>query len=249
MIKSPLISIILPLYNSEKYIKETLASVLNQSYRNWELILVDDASSDKCVAMVQKYVEEDKRIVLLKNSHNLGAAQSRNVGITQAKGDYIAFLDSDDLWFPKKLEIQLAYMQKHHVSLCYSSYDVIDEEGQLKSQFMAPKTLTYNEMLKSSRMGTLTLLYDVKSLGKHYFKDVGHEDYVWKLNLLKHVEYAGGIEEPLASYRLVSHSLSSNKLRAAVWQWKIYREIEKLSFVKSIYYFVQYAFYGVFKYR
>ena len=246
---NPLVSIITPSYNSQTFIEESIKSILLQTYTNWELIIIDDCSSDNSRNILTQYKSKVSRIKILLNHSNLGAAQSRNAGMTQAKGDYIAFLDSDDLWFPKKLEIQLSYMQKHHVSLCYSSYDVIDEEGQRKSQFMAPKTLTYNEMLKSSRMGTLTLLYNVKSLGKHYFKDVGHEDYVWKLNLLKRVEYAGGIEEPLASYRLVSHSLSSNKLRAAVWQWKIYREIEKLSFVKSIYYFVQYAFYGIFKYR
>ena len=246
----PLVSVIIPSYNTARFISECIESVLSQTYENWEMIIVDDCSYDSSLEIIGRYVKKDIRIKLIVQAKNSGVATARNKAIEASKGDYIALLDSDDIWLPSKLEKQISLMESRSILMSFSSYYTIDTNGKTIGLYYLKKSfLNYSDMLKSSRMGTLTTIYNAKHLGKHYFQTIGHEDYVWKLSLLKKIDFAGGIEEPLARYRLVNHSLSSNKLHAAQWQWKIYREVEKLSLLKSIYYFTHYAFYGVFKYR
>ena len=245
----PLVSIIMPCYNAQDYLEEAIHSVIQQHYKNWELIIINDKSLDNSQEIIERYQAKDSRIVSLQNSDNVGAAQSRNRGIELARGDYISFLDSDDVWLEEKLSKQVALMQKEHIALCYSAYEVIDAQGVKTSTFHVPNRLTYSDMLKTSTMGTLTTIYNAKTLGKYYFKEMGHEDYVMKLQLLKRVPFAQGIKEPLAKYRIHTKSLSRNKFHAAQWQWKIYREVEHLSLAKSMYYFLHYAYFGVFKYR
>ena len=244
-----LVSIIMPCYNAQEYIEEAIRSVIQQHYQNWELIIINDSSSDNSQEIIEIYRAQESRIVSLHNSDNIGAARSRNRGLELARGDYIAFLDSDDIWLPMKLNKQVALMQKEHIALCYSAYEVIDTQGVKTSTFHVPSRLSYSDMLKTSIMGTLTTIYHAKTLGKYYFEELGHEDYVMKLQLLKRVPFAQGINEPLAKYRIHTKSLSRNKFHAAQWQWKIYREVEHLSLAKSIYYFLHYAYFGVFKYR
>jgi len=244
-----LVSIIMPCYNAEKFIVEAIESVIAQSYANWELIVVNDASTDESQTYIDTYSKKDARISSLQNPTNLGVAHSRNIALHKAKGDYIAFLDSDDVWLPQKLELQLTLMQEEDIALCYSAYHTIDTNGEKRSTFHVPTQLNYADMLKTSYIGTLTTMYNAKILGKVYLSDMGHEDYVMKLAILKCIPYAKGINTPLAKYRVQENSLSSNKLKAALWQWHIYRKIEKLSFWKSCYYFVQYAYCGVRKYR
>ena len=249
MYSESLVSIIMPLYNCENYVTEAIQSVVAQSYENWELIVVDDCSTDRSYFIVQDIMDDESRIKLHKMSKNSGVASVRNYATKEATGKYIAFLDCDDVWLPEKLEKQIVMMQKDKVFLSYAAYATIDENSNVTGLFNVSKEVTYDDMLKSSTIGTLTMVYNADELGKCYFKDIGHEDYVMKLELVKRIESAHGITEPLAKYRIVNRSLSRNKLKAALWQWKIYRNIEKLPLYKAIYYFGWYTFKGFFKYR
>jgi len=249
MMYEPLVSIVMPLYNCENYVTEAIESVIYQSYKNWELIVVDDCSTDKSHFIVQSFVEKESRIKLYIMSKNSGVASARNYATKEAIGNYIAFLDSDDVWLPKKLEKQIDMMQRDKVLLSYSSYFIMDEYSVVKGLFNVPKEVSYNDMLKTSIIGTLTMVYNVKELGKYYFLDIGHEDYVLKLELVKKIIFVRGIIEPLAKYRISRKSLSRNKLKVALWQWRIYRNIEKLPLYKVIYYFGWYTFKGFFKYK
>lgn len=244
-----LVSIIMPCYNAEAFIDESITSVLQQTYANWELIIIDDCSKDKCCSIIENYSLKDSRISLTENTNNIGVALSRNKAIKKAKGIYIAFLDSDDIWLPEKLTKQLKLMHNEGILLSYSAYHTIDTSGKTLSLFKVPLKLSYDDMLKTSSIGTLTTIYNAKSLGKIYLTNMGHEDYVMKLEILKKIPYAKGIEQSLGKYRLHPQSLSVNKLTTAKWQWNIYRKVEKLSWFKSCYYFVQYAYHGVRKYR
>jgi glycosyltransferase involved in cell wall biosynthesis len=245
----PLISIITPSYNSAPYIKETIESVLQQTYPNWEMIIVDDCSTDDSKEIVKRYIQEDKRIKLISNQENIGVAQSRNRAIEEANGDYIALLDSDDIWVPNKLEKQIELMEEKNILMSFSAYTIIDEKSETIGHYPIKEKVTYSDMLKTSSIGTLTTIYNAKKLGKFYFEEIGHEDYVYKLNILKQIDFAQGIKEPLAKYRIVQSSLSRNKIKAALWQWKIYRDIEKIPLIQSIYYFINYAYNGLRKYR
>ena len=245
----PLVSIITPAYNADAYIEEMICSVLSQTYTNWELIIVDDASTDETKTIISKYLQCDTRIRYVRNNKNNGPAKSRNKGIDASFGEYIAFLDSDDSWLPKKLEKQIEFMHKENIQLSYTAYYTVDPKGAIIASFSVPHTVTYVDMLKTSSIGTLTTIYHAKRLGKIYFPLLHHEDYVLKLNILKHIPCAKGINEPLAKYRRHSQSLSQNKLKTALWQWHIYRKVEKLSFIKSFYYFIHYTYFGFFKYR
>jgi glycosyltransferase involved in cell wall biosynthesis len=245
----PLISIITPSYNSAPYIKETIESVLQQTYPNWEMIIVDDCSTDDSKEIVKRYIQEDKRIKLISNQENIGVAQSRNRAIEEANGDYIALLDSDDIWVPNKLEKQIELMEEKNILMSFSAYTIIDEKSETIGHYPIKEKVTYSDMLKTSSIGTLTTIYNANKLGKFYFEEIGHEDYVYKLNILKQIDFAQGIKEPLAKYRRVQSSLSSNKIKAALWQWKIYRDIEKIPLIQSIYYFINYAYNGLRKYR
>ena len=244
-----LVSIITPSYNSEKYISQTIESVLNQTYKDWEMIIVDDCSSDNSRKIIEKYCQKDQRIKCITLKENVGASKARNKATEEANGDYIAFLDSDDLWLPDKLKKQMQLMEEENIVLSYASYYAINKDGRVIKTFRAKDKVSYSDMLKTSTMGTLTTVYNVKKLGKFYFENIGHEDYVMKLQILKQIPFAKGIDEPLAKYRIHSQSLSSNKLHTALWQWHIYREVEKLSLLKSMYYFIHYAYNGVFKYQ
>jgi glycosyltransferase involved in cell wall biosynthesis len=239
----------MPAYNAQSYIAEAIESVLQQSYPYWELLIVDDASNDNTAKIIQSYAKQDKRIKPIYHTANRGAAHSRNTALRCANGRYIAFLDSDDMWMPNKLSVQISYMQQNDTALCYSSYEIINTQGEYLRTYRIQKRTSYSDMLKTSTIGTLTMVYDTCKFSKVYFKPIGHEDYALKLDLLKQIDYAHGIDTPLARYRIHEQNISGNKIKAALWQWKIYRDIERLSFFKSFYYFVHYAFYGLKKYR
>ena len=244
-----LVSIITPCYNAESFIVDTIESVLAQTYQNWEMIIIDDYSDDNSRDIIGEYTKQDIRIKTLYNEKNMGAALSRNRGIALSTGKYVAFLDSDDLWLPDKLKKQIQLMQEENILLSYTSYYTINEYSETMTTFSVNEKVTYLDMLKTSTMGTSTTVYNVNMLGKVYFEDMGHEDYVMKLKILKQIPCAKGISEPLVKYRIHSQSLSSNKLHAALWQWHVYRKVEQLSFFKSMYYFIHYAYHGIFKYR
>ncbi|MGE5942771.1 MAG: glycosyltransferase family 2 protein, partial [Flavobacteriales bacterium] len=161
-----LVSIIMPMFNSEAYISEAINSIINQTYTNWELLLIDDASTDKTFEMVQPFLK-NHNILLLNNDKNLGAAMTRNKGIEAATGDYIAFLDGDDVWKPNKLEEQLAFMETNNGDVCFSSYDLINEKGEpLNLTVKVLPVLTYAKLLKSNYIGNLTGIYNARTLGK-----------------------------------------------------------------------------------
>jgi len=245
----PLVSIVMPLYNCERYVEDSIKSVMEQTYSNWELIIVDDYSTDQSYILAQSLSENDTRIKLHQMQTNSGVAKVRNHGLSLALGKYIAFLDSDDMWLPTKLEKQIILMEENAILLSYTSYDTINEKNELTGMFSVKKRVTYHDILKTSTIGTLTTVYNAEKLGKYYFQDIGHEDYVMKLEILKDIEYAEGIEEPLAKYRMTNNGLSGNKFKTALWQWRIYRDIEHLSIMKSLYYFIHYVYFGLKKYN
>lgn len=244
------VSIVTPSYNSERFIGLSIESVLSQTYTNWEMLIVDDASTDRTVSIAERYGRGDDRIKLIRLKQNSGVASARNTGIREAQGRFIAFLDSDDLWMPEKLEKQVRFMEKNNASLACTAYLKMNAEGVVQKRFIdVPNKITYPMILKSNRIGCLTAMVDVRRIGKHYMSDVGHEDYTLWLKILKRGHIAYGLNLPLAIYRMRNASLSGNKLKASRFQWKIYREIEKISFINSLIFFAQYAYYGFKKYQ
>jgi len=246
-----LVSIITANYNAQKFIANTIKSVLAQTYQNWEMIIVDDCSRDDSISIIKEYMKLDERIKLIELKQNFGAAIARNRAIEIANGRFIAFLDSDDLWKSDKLEKQINFMLENKYSFTYTNYNLIDEDSiEYGKTFEAPKYVSYNNLLKTCSIGCLTAIYDTQYLGKVYMPVISkRQDYALWLKILKKIDKAYCLEEPLAMYRTRSNSISSNKLKASIYQWKIYREIEQLSMLKSCYYFMQYAFYGINKYR
>ncbi|MDA9952059.1 MAG: glycosyltransferase family 2 protein [Chitinophagales bacterium] len=242
------VSIITPSYNTSKFIEATIKSVLDQDFESWEMVIVDDNSSDRSPEIIKRYAAEDSRIILIENKENAGAAISRNLAIQQSKGRFIAFLDSDDLWLPNKLSMQVNFMLENNFGFTYSAYDKINESDERIGQIQVPSKVSYNDLLKTCSIGCLTAIYDTTVLGKVYMPIIDkRQDYGLWLNLLKKVRYAYGIQEVLAIYRVRNNSISSNKFIAAKYQWKIYREIEELSLLSSIKYMMSYTLYGILK--
>ncbi|MCG1036618.1 glycosyltransferase family 2 protein [Polaribacter sargassicola] len=233
-----LVSIITPNYNSEKFISQTINSVLNQTYQNWEMIIVDDVSTDNSTKIIESYSLKDDRIILHKLQKNSGAAIARNKAISLAKGNFIAFLDSDDLWLPKKLEVQLEFMETNNYPISYSSYEIIDENGKPKNKIIECKEkLDYNRMLYSNEIGCLTAMYNSDVLGKVYMPNVRkRQDYGLWLKILKMEKYAFGIPKVLAKYRDRSLSISNNKVEMLKWNWNLYKNVEKKSYFEAFYY-------------
>ncbi len=245
-----MVSIITPSHNTEKYITKTMDSVLAQTYQEWEMIIVDDLSTDNSPSIVEAYTQRDSRIKLIRSKQKSGASGSRNRAIEASQGQYIAFLDADDLWIPEKLEKQILFMTKHNLAFTYSSYKTINENDEVLTTFVTVPEISYESMLKTCSVGCLTAVYDTEKLGKMYLPKLPtKEDYVLWLNIMKKINTTQGIIEPLAYYRVGETSVSSNKVNAATWQWKVYRDVEKLGLVKSIYYFVNYVYFGIKKYR
>ena len=245
-----LVSIITPSYNSSKYIAHTIDSVLAQTYKKWELIIIDDNSVDDSKKIIAHYVKFDSRIRLIELRENQGPAIARNIGIEEARGPYIAFLDSDDIWLPKKLELQINFMETHNISLCFSSYFIMDEQGRTIDTFIIPNNrVCYYQLLKTNFIGNLTAIYNAGRIGKVLMENIKHEDYHFWLKILKRIKYAYGLKPPLAKYRLRKHSTSANKIKAAFWQWNIYRNVERLSLFDSLYYFGNYIYWGIKKHR
>ena len=233
-----LVSIITPCYNSENFISETINSVLDQTYKNWEMIIVDDVSTDKSVDIISTFCKQDSRIQLHQLLDNSGAAIARNKAIELAQGSFIAFLDSDDLWLPKKLEYQLEFMLKNKYSLSYTSYEIINEEGHLTNRIINCKDkLDYNRMLYSNEIGCLTAMYNRDVLGKILMPEIRkRQDYGLWLKILKAEKYAFGLTVVLAQYRNRSKSMSNNKVEMLKWNWNLYKSSESLSYFRATYY-------------
>ena len=243
MINNELVSVIMPMHNAARFVGKAIESVLAQTYDCLELIVVDDNSTDNSCDIVRQYQSKDSRIRLIANEISTGKpAAPRNKGIKNAKGRYIAFLDSDDLWYPFKLEQQIPLFCNDNVAIVYSNYEKIDEDGNGANRIVrAPKSATYSKLLLGNIIGNLTGVYDCKKVGMIPFMDIHHEDYVMWLTILKQGFIAQNTNTTTAAYRIVESSVSSNKLRVLSWQWNIYRNIEKFGILQSCYYFANYA--------
>ena len=221
-----------------------------QTYQNWDWFIIDDQSKDSSAQILHE-LAKDSRVHIIINECNLGAALSRNRGIEAASGRYIAFLDSDDLWHTEKLEQQIAFMQKHDFAFTYHGYDKIVNDIILPSKHSIPIQVDYNGLLKSNVIGCLTVIYDTNRLGKIFMQNEHgtREDYVCWLQILKKTKYAHGLDATLAYYRILPGSVSFNKRKMAIAQWHVYTSHEKIPFLKSLYYFLNYVWHGFWKYR
>lgn len=234
-----LVSVIMPTYNCAKYIGESVESVLNQTMSDWELVIVDDCSTDNTAEVLKPYIEKHGNIRYIVLSANSGPAVARTEAIKLATGRYIAFLDSDDLWNPNKLERQLAFMEQHAALFSATGYKCIDESGNdLHIAFIPPSKTNYSKMIRlSNPIGNLSVMYDQEELGKFEVPLIKkRNDFALWLQILKKTEYCYGMEEILGTYRMGrAGSVSSNKLKQAKYHWQLYRHIEKHSFIQSVF--------------
>lgn len=248
--KQELVSIVVPVYNAEKYILETIASVQAQEYENWELILVDDQSSDRSGEVVTGYLEQnpDGRVRLLVQPENGGAARARNAGMAAAKGRYIAFLDADDKWEPNKLSRQLDYMEETGAAFCFTGYEFADENCVgLGKVVTVPATMTYKEALKNTTIFTSTVMFDTGQISRDKLEMpiIKSEDTALWWKVLRMGYTAHGLNENLVKYRRAGKSLSSNKLEALRRIWNLYRRAEGMSIPSSMLHFCFWAFHAV----
>lgn len=253
--ENDLVSIITPMYKGASLVGETIQSVLAQTHENWEMIIVDDCSPDDGagIAEVRKYTH-DPRIILVESKQNRGSSGARNQALERAKGRYIAFLDSDDLWHPDFLEKQMAFMKKHDAPLVFSSYKRIDEvtKEELLQPFIVPHKVNYNSLLRTCPIFPSTAIYDTHKTPKIYFNEqLGsmRDDYVYWLTMFKDIDFGYGNKEVLASYRMRKSSVTRNKFNVIKPQWNVLYKVEKIGLIKSLYCLLSWAATSYFKYR
>lgn len=245
--KEELVSIVIPVYNASKYLDDTIQTILNQTYNNWEATFVDDCSKDNSVDIIKKYQKTDKRIKLLLNDKNSGAAITRNNGINAAKGNYLCFLDADDKWASNKLEKQIIFMKENNCEFSFTGYEFADENCMPNGKkIYVPNTITYKQALKNTTIWTSTVMLDLTKLTK---EDIlmpnvrrGQDSATWWKILRTKVNKAYGLNEILSFYRRDEGSLSSNKIKAIKRTWNLYRNIEHLNILSSAYNFFWYCF-------
>ena len=238
------ISIITPSYNSEEFLEECIVSVISQTYVDWEMIIVDDNSIDNSRNIIKKFAKLDQRIKYLFLEKNQGAASCRNIAFNIAEGEFIAFLDADDMWFPRKLEKQHAFMIENDIEFSYTSYQRISQDGkQLLNIVNPPSVMKYSTYLRNTIIGCLTVMINRGRTGSFKMPDIktSHDMVLW-LNMMKRGYIAYGLIENLAYYRIVSTSNTSKKWKAAKEVWDVYRKIEKLSLLYSVICFVSYVY-------
>jgi len=236
-----LVSIVMPAHNSQSSLSESVQSVLAQTYAHWELIIVDDASQDETLALATQFASDDPRIRVLPLEQNLGVAEARNRGINAARGQYLAFLDSDDLWLPDKLHTQIGFMRSSGAGFSFAQYRRIRRDGSLSNPVRVPRIVNYEGLLRGNSIGCLTVAIDRNQIPEISMPKIRHEDYVTWLKILKQGHIAYGIPQDLARYRVASSSVSSDKRRSAGWTWNIYRRVEGLSVIKSAWCFLHYT--------
>lgn len=247
----PTVSVIMPCYNGAKTIAESIDSVIAQTYENWELIIVNDFSSDNSLDIIKDYNLKDQRIRFFNTDKPSGSpSQPRNIAMSKASGRYIAFLDSDDIWHPTKIEKQLEIVQKYKTPFVFSNYEKMTSEGAISDRIViSPSRVTLKDMYYGNPMGCLTVMIDIETIGKFAFKKNGHEDCVAWIEILQKGYIAHNTNTIEAVYRESKNSVSSNKFVILHWQWNIYRKILKLGVLKSIYYYLHYAVRGFLKSR
>ncbi|HVK50255.1 MAG TPA: glycosyltransferase family 2 protein [Pseudoxanthomonas sp.] len=241
------VSVIMPVYNAEATMRRSIESVLGQTHADVQLVLVDDGSRDGSAAIIADYAARDSRVTAIHQA-NGGVAAARNAGLRAATGTHVAFCDSDDWWAPHKLELQLEQMRASDALVCYAAYQRVAEDGRPLSRVLPPLRVEYRDMLGSNHIGNLTGVYD-RRLGDIEFQRVGHEDYVFWLDRVRRAGVAVRVpgDEPLAWYLVRGGSVSANKLRAAGWQWQIYRQNEGLGVSRACWYMLQYVRHALLK--
>lgn len=249
MTNDKLVSIIIPVYNASRFLEETINSIQEQTYSNWEAIFIDDCSSDNSYNLIKKYQKEDKRIKLIKNKTNSGTAVSRNNGIDHAEGDYLCFLDADDKWHPEKLEKQINFMQELNCEFSFTGYQFADEKCNPNGKIVSvPDKINYKQALKNTTIWTSTVMFDMNKLSKEDIRmpniKRGQDTATW-WKVLKKIQYAYGLNEVLSYYRRTNNSLSANKLTALKRTWNLYRNVEHLNIKSSLYNFCWYCFNAV----
>lgn len=245
-----LVSIVTPCFNCEKTILDTFFSIASQSYKNWEWVVIDDCSTDNTLQILSELKSKGHNIIIIRETKNSGAAKCRNDGIRIAKGRYIAFLDSDDIWHRNKLLLQCKFMFENQYIFTYTDYAVFDNKSHFFYQSKAEK-LNYKQLLKHCDIGCLTAMYDSKYLGKIYMPEKANkrEDYATWLAITKTGVLANKLPIVLAKYRLSPGSVSSKKFSLIKYHWNVYRKIEKFSFWKSLFYILIFIYNKVlFKY-
>ena len=237
-----LVSIVTPAYNAARFVGETIQSVQAQTFGGWEMLIADDGSGDNTCGVVECFIRGDPRIILIRRETRGGPAAARNTALERACGRYIAFLDSDDLWLPEKLQRQLAFMRETGAVICYTAYRRVTEDGARVGRIITvPESLTYGQLLKNTAIATLTAMVDREQAGSFCMVEDRREDYSLWLSLLRRGFVARGLNEDLARYRVVGGSDSSSRLRSAAGVWHIYRQIEKLSPPYATWCFLHYA--------
>ena len=244
----PEVSIITPVFNSSKFLEETIGSVLNQTFTDWEWMITDDKSTDNSVEIIQKI--NDSRIQLILSDKNGGAGHARNLSLKQASGRFITFLDADDFWEPNFLEEMISFMKKENTELAYSNYARCDENlNPVIDDFKADKPVTFDNLLKTCRLSLLSSMYDSQKVGKEYFPEGSkREDHVMWLNLLKKIPVGKPLPKTMAKYRMHQSSISRKKSNIVKDQYLVYKDYMNFSTVKSLYYTANWALNGFMKY-
>ena len=232
---SPLVSIIVPTYNVEKYISQTLESILSQTFKDWELVITDDCSTDSTVELIKQFAVKDERIKLYILSHNSGAAIARNNSIDKASGRFIAFLDSDDWWYPEKLEKQIQFILNTGCEFCFTAFEYADENLKVIGVSHKPKIITHKDIKLGCNIGTPGVVYDTLRIGKMYMPNMKvSEDWSLWIKIIEKTRVAYSINTPLWKYRQLSNSLSQNKIRLIKSNLNVYSQVLGYSKFKSI---------------
>lgn len=241
--KENLVSIIMPMYNSKEYIEDAIKSVECQTYQHYELIIIDDASTDGSSMIAEKFCYKNNKIKLIKLKENVGAARARNIGIRKAEGEYLAFLDSDDIFLNNKIQSQIEYIKKTNCGFAYGQVRYIDNNKKRISNFIdIPNKINYKESLTNMRIIISTVMIDIKKIPKRYcyMPNVRNEDIATWWKILKKGYFAYGQKEVLTLYRKSKNAKSTNFIKNAVGRWYIYRKLEQLNLLKCSYYFIRY---------
>lgn len=232
------VSIITPVYNASRFLEKTAASVFNQTYTNWEWILVDDCSTDNSWGILQKLSKKDQRVKVYKNDTNLKSGKTRNLAIEKAQGRFIAFLDSDDLWHKDKLSVQIPFMLSNKYYFSHTSYGYINEDGEkIKSTFHVSPEVDYKHLLKRTEISCLTAIYDAEKIGKFYMSEHARkQDYALWLSILKSGTVCYGIDQELAYYRQVKNSATSKKYKLVLRHITFLKDTQGFGTLKALYY-------------
>lgn len=243
MSDKPLVSIITPAYNAERFIADTIKSVLNQTYANWEMLIANDCSRDNTAGIVERYSANDCRIKMINAEKNSGVSAARNLALNKAVGKYVAFIDSDDCWMPDKLEKQIAFMLSKDIVFSFTSYRLIDEKGVSLNRYVYSKPIMkYQDVIKNTLIGCLTVMINIEKAGPLNFPLIPHtEDTMAWAEILKRGFIAYGMPEVLSLYRVSTDSMTAKKMKMAKLQWDTYRDYCKYGVLKSTYYFCCYA--------